>query len=277
MKGHLVRYLTSVFILLCFLGSSDIYGNPESDNVIGHIKEIKIGNRKIKDYTSQVQIYSASLKRWKSASRGEKISINDSLRTYEQSTVLFEFSKAYGGGTLFLNYNTKVRLERLVEEASEQIKEHGFFKAVELIFGGLIANVKSRLEAKTRDFGTVVGGTEFYMSYHHTTNEGYVYVFDGSVTVKNKQGESRLFEGGYATIIKDKAPVVTKVSSSMKEEIFRWHKSYRAVTRPWYLAPKFLVPAAAVTGTGVVIYMITRTEGTNSPNLPDPPEPPDIP
>ncbi len=276
MKDHLICFMTSVFILLCFF-CSDGYCDSESDNVIGFIKEIKIGNRKIKDYTSQVQVYSASLKRWKSANRGEKISINDSLRTFEQSTVLFEFSKAYGGGTLFLNYNTKIRLERLVEEASQQIKEQGFFKTVELIFGGLIANVKSRLEAKTRDFGTIVGGTEFYMSYNRTTHEGYVYVFDGSVKVKNDQGESRLFEGGYATVIKDKAPVITKVSSSMKEEIFRWHKSYRAVSKPWYLAPKFLVPAVAVTGAGVVIYMITRTEGPTTPNLPGPPEPPDIP
>ena len=63
----------------------------------------------------------------------------------------------------------------------------------------------------------------------------------------------------------------------MKKEIFRWRKSYRAVSRPWYLEPKLLVPAVAVTGTGVVIYMITRTEGTTSPNLPGPPEPPDIP
>ncbi|MBD3287938.1 hypothetical protein GF337_03970 [candidate division KSB1 bacterium] len=275
MKDFTKYFLTSIFILICFSVKSS--GDTTSDNVIGTIKEIKIGNKRIKDYTSQVQIYNSGLNRWKSASLGEKIGINDTLRTFEQSTVLFEFSKAYGGGSLFLNYNTKVRLGRLKEEMSQQILEQGFYKIAELFSGGLIADVKNRFEAKTRDFGVIVGGTEFYISYNPNTNEGYVYVFDGTVKLKNNQGESRLFEGGYATVIKGKAPVITKVSSSMKAEIFRWHRSYRSVSRPWFFTPKFLVPAVAVSGTGVIIYMINRTESTTTPNLPEPPEPPDLP
>lgn len=273
-----------LLLLLCPLLTvfSEATAQDVDDDWVAKIQKIMVSGKEIKNPTEQVEIFRHAINQWIPACKDDPIYGKDSVKTVDRTDVLLQFSPVLDGGTLWLNSSTKLNMDQsmnVVGDQAEKIVENFYVKKIGLEFGEIIAKIKGDMKVKTDDFGTIVGGTEFYLRYDPKIRRGYVYVFDGIVTVSNDKGKELVGKAGYVSVLKDQRPQATSINPDFHKNIFTAHKKLKAATRSWWLKSKFLIPVAitGAAGTGALIYLTTDDNESNSDALPLPPDLPEIP